>query len=221
VNGAPGLRPADRPQSLTGIAFERIRDAIVDGSLAPGTRVSESMLGETLRVSKTPVREALLRLNQIGLVERAPGGLRVVVPDRDKLRHAYEVRLGLEFAAARLAAVRGGSGRPMVSDAACRSLQAAEAAEAAAFGRWSVAFHRAVATTTGNQLLALGVEDAVLLAFTLRTPGGELTPQSADCARQHLRIAEAIMAGDEEQAGRLMHEHISEGLAIALRSVPV
>ena len=79
---------ADRPQSLSDIAYDRIRTAIVQRALEPGTRVSESMLGEMLHVSKTPVREALLRLCHVGLVEPTPRGLRVVLPDKDSIRDA-------------------------------------------------------------------------------------------------------------------------------------
>ena len=92
-----------RPQSLTEIVFDRLRDAITSQTLAPGTRVSESVLSEMLNVSKTPVREALLRLCHVGLVEPTTRGLRVVMPDSAVIRDAYELRSNLEAGAARTA----------------------------------------------------------------------------------------------------------------------
>ncbi|HEY1347140.1 MAG TPA: GntR family transcriptional regulator, partial [Streptosporangiaceae bacterium] len=71
----------DKPESLTQIVYQTLRDAIISKRLLPGERVSEASLARQLRVSKTPVREALLRLQAIGLVEAdgARGG-RIVRP---------------------------------------------------------------------------------------------------------------------------------------------
>ena len=61
----------DRPRSLTDLAVERIRAAIVEGDLAFGEQLSEAALALKLGISKTPVREALLRLKMDGLVDKA------------------------------------------------------------------------------------------------------------------------------------------------------
>src|ERR1043166_7375335 len=63
----------EKPESLTQLVYQALRDAIISKRLPPGERVSEASLARQLRVSKTPVREALLRLHAIGLVE-ADGG---------------------------------------------------------------------------------------------------------------------------------------------------
>src|ERR1700760_3981963 len=161
---------AARPQSLTDIAFDRIRTAILTRSLEPGTRVSEAMLGEMLQVSKTPVREALLRLCHVGLVEPTTRGLRVVLPNPTSVRNAYEVRTGLETVAAQLAASRSpGNQQAETAPAAANSLQYAKAADAENFARWDRIFHVSVAEASGNELLAKAVEDSVILAFTLRS----------------------------------------------------
>ena len=91
---------AGRPSSLTTRVFAEIRDKIVDATLPPGSRVSESVLADQLRVSKTPVREALLRLRHIGLVEPSSTGLRVIQPSAKAIRDAYEFRAGVEAIAA-------------------------------------------------------------------------------------------------------------------------
>ena len=59
----------EKPESLTQLVYQALRDAIISKRLPPGERVSEASLARQLRVSKTPVREALLRLHAIGLVE--------------------------------------------------------------------------------------------------------------------------------------------------------
>jgi DNA-binding GntR family transcriptional regulator len=202
---------ADRPQSLTDIAFDRIRTAIVSRTLAPGTRISEAMLGEMLQVSKTPVREALLRLCHVGLVEPSSRGLRVVMPDCTMIRNAYEVRSGLESVAAQLAAGRATpEQRATISEAAAKSLEFARATDSSGFAEWDMAFHRSVADASGNSLLANAVEDSVVLAFTLRSRDVLTTDDSVHCGRQHVTLAKTIKAGDGALAAKQMFDHIAE-----------
>jgi DNA-binding GntR family transcriptional regulator len=200
---------ADRPQSLTDIAFDRIRSAIVARTLEPGTRVSESMLGEMLQVSKTPVREALLRLCHVGLVEPTTRGLRVVMPNSTIIRNAYEVRTGLETMAAELAASRADEGqRAEIIDAAAKSLQFARAGDPADFSKWDLAFHTSIGKSTRNELLAKAVEDSVILAFTLRSRDVLTADDSVRCGQLHVALSKSIEKGDGELAAKQMREHI-------------
>ena len=99
-----------KPESLTDVVYEAIRDAIINRVLGPGSRVTEAGLAAQLGVSKTPVREALLKLRQVGLIEPVGRrGGRIALPSRTSIRHAYETREALESHAARLAAERGAS----------------------------------------------------------------------------------------------------------------
>lgn len=210
---------SNRPQSLTDIAFDRIRNAIVQRTLAPGTRVSESMLGEMLQVSKTPVREALLRLCHVGLVEPTTRGLRVVMPNKEIIQNAYEVRSGLESVAARLAAVRADNDqRTEIVEAAKKSLDFAREADAAGFAEWDMAFHRSVAESTGNRLLAKAVEDSLVLALTLRSRDVLTPDDSVHCGRQHVQLAKTIKARNAELAGKQMFDHITEVTKFVLAS---
>ena len=94
--------------------FGRIRDAIVDGTLAPGEQLRDLELASWLGVSRTPVREALLRLAGAGLVESTPGRSTVVTPlDLRAVREAREV-----VAAMHQVAVREAVGRLTRSDLA-------------------------------------------------------------------------------------------------------
>src|SRR2546427_502394 len=93
----------EKPESLTQIVYQALRDAIISKRLPPGERVSEASLARQLRVSKTPVREALLRLHAIGLVEADGGrGGRIVRPSAELLRHTYQVLGTLESRSGRL-----------------------------------------------------------------------------------------------------------------------
>jgi GntR family transcriptional regulator, rspAB operon transcriptional repressor len=208
-----------RPQSLTEIAFDRIRDAITSRTLAPGTRVSESMLSEMLHVSKTPVREALLRLCHIGLVEPTSRGLRVLMPNREIVRDAYELRSNLEAGAARTAAERADEEqRTAIVHAAGLSLENATAGNAEGFREWDTTFHATVAEATGNKLLAKAIKDSLVLASTLRSRDVPTPDVSVHCGRQHVEVAKAIEARYAELAAQLMHDHITEVMAFVLAS---
>lgn len=97
MDASPPLRGQD--------AYERIRAAIRDGSLAPGLRLTEVELAARFGVSRTPVRQALARLEAEGLLTHAPRrGLTVTRPDHSQVVELYVMREILEGAAARLAA---------------------------------------------------------------------------------------------------------------------
>lgn len=86
--------------------YGAIRRAILDGSLRPGERIVEQQLAETLNVSRTPVREALLKLERENLVARVGRGMAVRRYSSDEVRDIYNLRAHLESYGARLAAER-------------------------------------------------------------------------------------------------------------------
>ncbi len=136
-----------------------MRNLIIQQALPPGSRVSEAMLAERLNVSKTPMREALLRLSQPGLIisDGRRGGR---VPDRsvDRLRSAYEWREAVEAKAARLAAdAHTPTDSTAMTAAADASLAAARQDDMDAFRAHDRAFHIAVATAADNPYLLTNV----------------------------------------------------------------
>ena len=92
---------------------DALRQAILDGVLAPGRRLTEKELTELTGVSRTSVREALRGLQAEGLVEESPSrGLRVAVPTAEEIEQIYEVRAELEPLAVRLFVERASQGAP-------------------------------------------------------------------------------------------------------------
>jgi DNA-binding GntR family transcriptional regulator len=197
-------------ENLTDVVFARLRQAIVDRRIAPGERVTESSLAEQLDVSKTPVREALLRLRQIGLIEDyGRRGGRVVRPSRSSLLQTYEVREALETFAAVASAERADKeARARILDAARRSAAGATTGDLDAFHHWDVVFHEAVTTAADSARIAELTDDVVLLIVTLRTRDLPYGKTSIACGREHVKIAQAIAGGRAEHAGELMRVHI-------------
>jgi DNA-binding GntR family transcriptional regulator len=208
-----------RPESLTDAVYEAIRDAIINKSIAPGSRVTEAALAEQLNVSKTPVREALLKLRQIGLVESSGRrGGRVTLPSRGSIQHAYEARRVLESAAAELVAERGSDADiGQISDAAKRCLAAAEAGDFAGFLRWDTSFHEQIADATGNPRLCELANDSLALVMALRRRDVPSAGDSVACARAHVGIAGALTARDPDRARQAMSDHVRqvEGYVLA------
>lgn len=110
-------------------AYEILRDAIVDGTLAPGEQLREHELEEWIGVSRTPIREALMRLQRAGLVRTRPGHSTTVVPlDDDRVSDAIPVVAAMHALAAELAA-------PQITPAQLEQMQQANADFAAALER--------------------------------------------------------------------------------------
>jgi DNA-binding GntR family transcriptional regulator len=215
------LRPLQsKPESLTDLVLEAVRDAIVEKTLAPGMRVSEAMLAARLQVSKTPVREALLRLRHMGLVEAASGGLHVVQPSKETIRNAYELRAGLERASAMHAATRrSDEDGAALAEFAGSSLSCAKTRDIQGFRDSDQKFHRLVARCSGNPTLASAIDDALLLTSALRLRDVPATGDSVACAGEHVRIAKAIVLGKTDVAATAMQEHIEHVMSTVLAVV--
>jgi GntR family transcriptional regulator, rspAB operon transcriptional repressor len=206
------FQPLEAPERLADVVYETIRDRIMDKTLPPGERVTESAIAQQLGVSKTPVREALLRLRRIGVIE--PDGVRggrVVRPSRSAIREAYEIREALEVFAVRSVAERvSGSMLERICSAAARSAESAERGDQAGFHTWDFSFHRVIAEAAANPRLTELIEDVFTLIGTLRQRDFPDTGWSVDCGHAHVRIADAITRRDIEQAEAAAREHIRQ-----------
>lgn len=214
------LKPiASRPASVTEMVQDAIREAIITRSLQPGDRITEASLARQLEVSKTPVREALLKLEYIGLIESDGGrGGRIIRPSLGSIRSAYEVRMGLETQAARLLAERGEAELVAVSRESARlCLEAAEHDDRTAFRDHDRQFHLSLAAATGNPLLERLIHDAFDLTWTLRDREVPIMDDSLLCAQQHIRAMDAIEAGTADEAETQMREHIQTVLDLVIK----
>ncbi|MGI4894033.1 MAG: GntR family transcriptional regulator, partial [Janthinobacterium lividum] len=100
----PAAQGVHRRDLLRDRVYVSLRDAIVDGTLAPEERLRDADLEAWLGVSRTPIREALQRLERVGLVAARPGHSTTVTPiDSEATRNAQQVAAGLQELAVRLA----------------------------------------------------------------------------------------------------------------------
>ena len=210
-----------RSSNLVDLVFEQLRNAILDKSLPPGLRVTEAGLAKHLDVSKTPVREALLRLRQIGLIEDdGRRGGRVIAPSRVAIEHAFEVREALETFTARAAAERASAAsRATIVAAAGNSLEGAEAGDREAFTTWDATFHGRICAVSDNPRLTALVEDAGALITTLRRRDLPHARASIECAQGHVRIARAIDSQDADGAAAEMRTHLRQVKSYVLEAL--
>ncbi|SUE42551.1 GntR family transcriptional regulator [Roseomonas gilardii] len=203
--------------SLAERAYARLRDAIVEGSLAAGTKLSERRLAAALGISAQPVREALRRLEGEGLVETRPkSGTFVSCLDGDRLAEMGRIRAALEGAAAALAARRAGPAELRMLEQRLGAIRAATAqGDRAALAEANDAFHTTLHRITGNAFLIRSLQAlrAYFHVGSRRVLAGEAETRLA--LEEHQAILDAIAAGEAERAERLMRAHALRSLAVA------
>ena len=181
-------------------------DAISDGSLAPGTRITQEEIAEQLNVSRSPVLQAIRLLKKDGLLQAAEGrGVMVAPLDTEWIAHLYQVRMALEVLAAKLAARRKARIDPGLI-ATGRKIAMAE--NVRAMIEADEAFHNALYAASGNPLIA---ESAHIHWVHLRRVMGAVlqsTEQRLSVWNEHEELAQAIAAGDEEAAEKICETHM-------------
>jgi DNA-binding GntR family transcriptional regulator len=210
--GDPAAQPL-RVRSVVGLAYDAIRESIVDGSLEPGARVCQGELAERPGTSRGSGREALRRLAGDGLVEfEVNRGFFVADFGLDVVLERLEARSLLEPQIARLAAARRVEGDLEALRAAIASER--EATTSGIAHDASRAFHLALAAATQNEQLwrvidGLWIADVGrrLLARRYATPDWQ-----AEDAREHEEILAAVEARDGDRAEQLMRRHDEDAL---------
>ena len=203
-------------------ALLRLREMVLAGELPAGARIAELTIVEKLGVSRTPIRAALQRLEQEGLLEALPSGGYAVrsFSERD-VTDSIELRGTLEGLAARLAAERGVSAVLLADARACLDgideVLGEPSLDDEAFARYTVLnekFHNLLAQMVGSGTLARELDRVVRLPFA--SPSGFVvlqanSPRARDmlivAQDQHRQVLDAIDAREGSRAEAIMREH--------------
>lgn len=197
-------------------AYALILEAIETGIYRPGDRLVESELADRFRVSRTPIREALQRLETQSLLSRDGRSLIVASLDHNQLAELYVVRGELEGLAARLAARHATPEEVRV----LRDLLAADQAlidDPKALSRANRRFHKQIHLASHNRFLVQQLDlvhrSMALLAETSIAAQG----RGRDTLNEHAAIVAAIAAGDGDAAYAALRDHISNAFITRLR----
>lgn len=200
ATGAPGGKP-----SLVDAAYDALKTAIQSNAFAPGYHGSEQEIASQLGMSRTPVHEALIRLQEEGLVRILPRrGVLVCTISPDDMREIYEVVIALETASAELIAALPPERRAPVAaelEAVNARMEAALAAgELVAWAEADGRFHQLLAERSGNGRLARMFHTVMDQSHRARMLTLRLRPLPALSVRDHAGIVAAIRDGDAPAA---------------------
>jgi DNA-binding GntR family transcriptional regulator len=204
--------PDMRQKSLATRVFEVVRSAIVLGEFEPGSLHSVQEIAEKLNVSRTPVREALLKLEEQGMVSfERNRGARILETTVHDLEEIYSIRLLLEVPAAARAALRATRADIRKLGQALREVEQAyrsSVSNARAHLEPDGRFHRCIAVVAGSRRLA-GILDSLFDQQMIAggTSGG-YTRDTNEIFEDHQRIHDAIAAGDADAAAEAMRAHL-------------
>jgi DNA-binding GntR family transcriptional regulator len=205
------MEKAPARTSLTEFAVEQIRNAILSGELPPESFTTAEKLAKSIGMSRTPVREALLRLEQAGMVciERTQG-VRVLPVTVQDLEDAFQLRLMLEVPATYRAA-------QLIDEGSLDQLQgeldemtaAARDADYSTFMEHDARFHELIHLASGNQMLARIVRHVRQTITDRGLLTREHLPDLNDLIGEHKMIREALTPGNPYGAAEAMYDHLS------------
>jgi DNA-binding GntR family transcriptional regulator len=203
--------PAARLPSLSEIAYQQVRDAILSGALAAGQPLGQEEIASRIGTSRVPLREALQRLEAEGLVMLRPRrGYIVTSLDPEEIKDIFDIRMMLEERAGYLATLRASAEDVAEVEKLLRAmdgLSIANAKDATRFAERNRAFHERLYASSGRAQLCR-------LMTTLRTNveryiriGAQIAGNLDRVRKEHQQIYDAFKRRDADTVGRLCREH--------------
>lgn len=213
--------PTPSSESKTTTVYEQLRHDLTRGDIEPGQRLAESALVRRYGVSRTPVREALIRLEHDGLIERRGNTVFARQRSPQEVLDIYRVRVFLEGAVAASAAQRRTETDLIRIEAAVVQGEAATSADGSELQDLNTRFHEALADASHNATLVelqgrLTRQIARLPSTTLTYPGRWDTTLA-----EHRAIFDAIRTGDADRAEQLARDHMQAACDIRLALMAV
>jgi DNA-binding GntR family transcriptional regulator len=194
---------------VTSSVYSRLHEGIVNGKYPPGESLVETTLAAQFGISRTPVREALRRLEQDGLVERGSRGMQVSRRSPEQILEIYEVRIILETAAARSAAEKRTPLDLMRLEQIHEAMLAASPDDPDNLATTNRKFHEVLWAMSHNSTLIDLLKR--LHSHLIRYPQTTLSYKNRyqKVLEDHGRLIEAIKNGDSEQAAEIAEQHMT------------
>lgn len=195
---------------LRDVVFNTLRQAILTGELKPGERLMEIHLANRLGVSRTPIREAIRKLELEGLVTMIPRrGAEVAQITEKSMKDVLEVRRTLDALSAELACERISAEEEEALKKACLNFEAAvKTKDTKAIAKADVAIHDIIAAATGNQRLIQLINNLAEQMYRYRFEYIKDASQHERIIEEHRIIYESIVKKDKEAAAEMAKTHI-------------
>ncbi|MBR5355507.1 MAG: GntR family transcriptional regulator [Lachnospiraceae bacterium] len=195
---------------LRDVVFQTLRKAILTGELMPGERLMEIHLAQKLGVSRTPIREAIRKLELEGLVMNIPRrGAQVAEISERGLRDVLEVRRALDTFCAELACERISDEEKEALKKACKDFEdAVETKDVTVIAKADVAFHDIIVGATGNERLVALLNNLAEQMYRYRFEYIKDFSQHGKLIEEHRVLMDAILKGNIIGARDAAREHI-------------
>ena len=209
IDGMEGMSRIAR-RTLHDEVVERLRDLIIQGRLAPGTRINEVQVGALLGVSRTPLREGIKTLAREGLVENVPSrGAIVRRFSEADVAQILEVLSVMEQLAARLTCARADEATIMsIHRLHQRMLKFYESGDRLEYFKLNQAIHTAIVQASENAALSETHELLQARIRRVRFTGNDTPVQWACAVAEHEEMMEALIARDGERLAKVMARHL-------------
>ncbi|WP_026314158.1 GntR family transcriptional regulator [Actinomadura flavalba] len=207
------LEPVPRKSTVEIVSAE-LRSAIMYGSLAPGAQLGEADLAARLGISRGPLREAMQRLVQEGLLHSEPHrGLFVITLDEGDVEDVYLSRLAIERAACTLVMARNrGEALARLTTALDALVEAARQRDRVAMSDADQAFHEVLVSAAGSPRLERMARTLLVETRMCLNALQETYPEPEELVDEHRRLVDAIGDGEEERLLRLIEEHMTDSI---------
>ncbi|HLV71382.1 DNA-binding GntR family transcriptional regulator [Actinomadura hallensis] len=207
------LEPVPR-KSTVEIVSDELRSAIMYGSLEPGAQLGEAELASRLGISRGPLREAMQRLVQEGLLVSEPHrGLFVITLDEGDVEDVYLARLAIEREACRLIMARNrGEAVARLTDALDALVEAAGKRDRVAMSDADQAFHEVLVSSSGSPRLERMAHTLLVETRMCLNALQDTYPEPSELVEEHRRLVDAIGDGEEERLLQLIEEHMTDSI---------
>lgn len=210
----PGALPGIQSQPTSAILAEHLRERVVDGTFAPGSQMNEARIATDFQVSRGPVREALQRLVQEGLLEsRRHRGVFVRELTDDDAAEIFAAREVLECAAAAVIAAKPAAARGAIASelsSVVNELKAAiEAGNEARALRLDHEFHSRFVESAGNSRLARAYATIATESLICSSHAVGAHPPLGDFSTHHEELVHLTEQGDIEGIHTAVHRHLT------------
>lgn len=202
--------------------YRQILDAIHKGSIGPQERIVQEKLAKEFVISRTPVREALLRLEQEGVLETAGrGGFTIRTTSTEEVREIYQARTAIEGMAARILAELKDPARIAEIRRVIEREEDIKSATTADYFDANRAIHRSIVEQTGNRYLLEMFDNIWNRGVSFHLFAAIEKVDLSKSLGEHMALCDAIESGDPDKAQAAMIAHINDGLDLQLEALAI